>query len=70
MIYVGCRLASRLSLKAVIDAPIRYRFQVLNTADGWHPAINPAAPREAPGVAGRTELVDLPKWPTGTRLIR
>jgi hypothetical protein len=34
---------------------------VLNTADGWYPAINSSgATREAPGVAGPTELVDLP----------
>ena len=58
LIFVGCRLASRLSLKAVIDAPIHDRVQVLNTADGWYPAINSSgATREAPRVAGPTELV-------------
>jgi hypothetical protein len=53
----------------VIDAPIRDEVQVLNTADGWYPAIDSGgAIREAPRVAEPTEMVDLSKWPTGTRL--
>lgn len=68
MILVGCRTA-RGTLGAVTDAPIRDEVQVLNTADGWYPAIDPTgAIRGAPRVAEPTEMVDLSKWPTGTRL--
>jgi hypothetical protein len=47
----------------------RNEVQVLNTAHGSYPAIDSSgAIPEAPSVAEPTELVDLSKWPTGTRL--
>jgi hypothetical protein len=42
---------------------------VLNTADGWYPAIESSgATREGAWVAAVTALLNLSKWPTGTRL--
>ena len=57
------------SLGCAIDAAIRDAVDTLNTADGWYPA-NQAdgGIRDAP-VAQATDLVDLSKWPAGTRLI-
>jgi hypothetical protein len=50
------------SLEAVTDAPVRDGVEVLNTADGWYPAIDSSgATRKAPGVAEPTKLVDLSK---------
>jgi hypothetical protein len=57
------------SLGAVIDAPMRDGVEVLNTADGWYPAIDSSgATRESASVVEATKLVYLSKWPTGTRL--
>ena len=66
----ACRTAGAgFSLGAVIDAPIRDGVEVLNTADGWYPAIDSSgATREGAWVAEATKLVDLSKWPTGARL--
>jgi hypothetical protein len=63
----------------VIDAPIRDGVEVLNTADGWYPAIDSSgATRRGAWVAEATKLVDLSKtanrhpadpircWPNGS----
>ncbi|VBA43734.1 hypothetical protein LAUMK13_04674 [Mycobacterium innocens] len=66
----ACRISGvGFSLGAVIDAPIRDAVEVLNTADGWYPAIDSGGIRDGAWVAEATALVDLSKWPTGTRLI-
>jgi hypothetical protein len=67
----ACRTSGvGFSLGAVIDAPIHDTVEVLNTADGWYPAIDSGgATRDGAWVAEATALVDLSKWPTGTRLI-
>jgi hypothetical protein len=58
------------SLGAAIDASIRDTVQVLNTAGPWYPAIQTdGGIREGAWVAEATDLVDLSKWPAGTRLI-
>jgi len=54
---------------AVIDAPVRDGFEVLNTADGWYQAIDSSgATREGAWGRRATKLVDLSKWSTGTQL--
>ena len=58
------------SLGAVIDAAIRDAVETLNTTDAWYPAIDAGgAIRDGAWVAEATALVDLSKWPSGTRLI-
>jgi hypothetical protein len=53
----------------VIDAPVRDGVEVLNTADGWYPAIDSSrATREGAWVAETHQTGDLSKWSTGTRL--
>lgn len=50
----------------MIDAPVRDGVEVLNTADGWYPAIDSSgATRDGAWVAEATKLVD-----TGSRNAR
>ena len=67
----ACRTARvGFSLGAAIDAPIREAVEVLNTGDSWYPAIEAdGGIRDGAWVAEATDLVDLSKWPAGTRLI-
>ena len=49
---------------------IRDAVDTLNIADAWYPAIgSDGAIRDGAWVAEATDLVDLSKWPAGTRLI-
>ena len=58
------------SLGAVIDAAIRDAIETLNSTDAWYPAIDAGGSiRDSAWVAEATALVDLTKWPPGTRLI-
>lgn len=53
-----------------ITAPTRDGAQVLTDNDAWYPAIDSdGGIREGAWVAEATDLVDLSKWPAGTRLI-
>ena len=53
-----------------VDARVQDAVEVLNTADGWYPAIEDGgAIRDGAWVAEATDLVDLSSWPAGTRLI-
>ena len=67
----ACRGAGvGFSLGAVIDAAIRDAVETLNSTDAWYPAIDAGgAIRDGAWVAEATALVDLDKWPPGTRLI-
>jgi Transposase DDE domain group 1 len=67
----ACRGAGvGFSLGAVIDAAIRDATETLNSTDAWYPAIDAGgAIRDGAWVAEATALVDLDKWPPGTRLI-
>jgi hypothetical protein len=67
----ACRDAGvGFSLGATIDARVRDAVEVLTTSDGWYPAITTdGGIREGAWVAEATDLVDLSKWPAGTRLI-
>jgi hypothetical protein len=65
-----CRTSGVGFSGATIDAPIRNAVEVLNTAEGWYPAIDSGGGiREGAWVAEATALVDLSAWPAGTRLI-
>jgi hypothetical protein len=58
------------SLGCAIDAGIRDAVDTLNHADAWYPAIAADGDiRDGAWVAEATDLVDLSKWPAGTRLI-
>jgi hypothetical protein len=58
------------SLGCAIDAQVRDAAEVLTTGGGWYPAIEAGGGiREGAWVAEATGLLDLSKWPTGTRLI-
>jgi Transposase DDE domain group 1 len=49
---------------------VREAAEVLTATQGWYPAITAdGGIREGPWVAEATDLVDLSKWPPGTRLI-
>ncbi len=67
----ACRSARvGFSSGAVIDAAIREAVETLNNTDAWYPAIDAdGAIRDGAWVAEATALVDLDKWPPGTRLI-
>ena len=67
----ACRHARvGFSLGCAIDAGIRDAVDTLNTADGWYPAMQAdGGIRDGAWVAEATDLVDLSKWPAGTRLI-
>jgi hypothetical protein len=57
------------SLGCPIDARIREAAEVLNATNSWYPAIDADGIREGAWVAEATDLVDLSKWPAGSRLI-
>jgi hypothetical protein len=67
----ACRAAHvSFSLGCAIDAAVRDAAEVLTTGDGWYPAIDSGGGiREGAWVGEATELVDLLKWPPGSRLI-
>ena len=67
----ACRGAGvGFSLGAVIDAAIRDAVETLHNTDAWYPAIDAdGAIRDGAWVAEATALLDLDKWPPGTRLI-
>jgi Transposase DDE domain group 1 len=67
----ACRGAGvGFSLGASIDAAVRQAAETLTTAGAWYPAIDTdGGIREGAWVAEATDLVDLNKWPAGTRLI-
>ena len=67
----ACRTSGvGFSLGTAIDAPIRDAVEVLNTGEGWYPAIDSdGGIRDGAWVAEATDLVELSKWPPGTRLI-
>ena len=53
-----------------VDARVQDAVEVLNTADGWYPAIEAGGGiRDGAWVAEATDLVDMSSWPAGTRLI-
>ena len=53
-----------------VDARVQVAVEILNTSDGWYPAVEDAGGiREGAWVAEATHLVDLSAWPVGTRLI-
>lgn len=53
-----------------VDARVRDAVEVLNTVDGWYPAIDAGGGlRESAWVAEATDLVNTSSWPAGTRLI-
>ncbi|KAA8969107.1 IS1380 family transposase, partial [Mycobacterium sp.] len=67
----ACRAAGvGFSLGATITAPVRDAAEMLTATNSWYPAIETdGGIREGAWVAEATELVDLTKWPPGTRLI-
>src|SRR5271166_6383897 len=53
-----------------VDTRVQVAVEILNTSDGWYPAVEDAGGiREGAWVAEATHLVDLSAWPVGTRLI-
>ena len=63
------RVGVGYSLGCAIDAGIRDAVDTLNTAEAWYPAMQAdGAIRDGAWVAEATDLVDLSKWPAGTRL--
>jgi hypothetical protein len=53
-----------------VDARVQDAVDTLNLAHGWYPAIDTSGGlRDGAWVAEATTLVDLRRWPTGTRLI-
>jgi Transposase DDE domain group 1 len=53
-----------------VDARVQVAVEILNTSDGWYPAVEDAGGiRKGAWVAEATHLVDLSAWPVGTRLI-
>lgn len=53
-----------------VDARVRDAVEILNTAEGWYPAIEADdGLREGAWVAEATSLLDMSSWPVGTRLI-
>jgi hypothetical protein len=67
----ACRHAGvGFSLGCAIDAAIRDPAETLNTTAAWYPAISAdRGIRDGAWVGEVTDLVDLSKWPAGTRLI-
>src|SRR5271156_1410031 len=67
----ACRAAGvGYSVGYVVDARVQVAVEILNTSDGWYPAVEDAGGiREGAWVAEATHLVDLSAWPVGTRLI-
>ena len=67
----ACRAAGvGFSLGCAVEAHVRDAAEALNDDKGWYPAIDAdGGIREGAWVAEATDLCDLSKWPTGTRLI-
>jgi hypothetical protein len=67
----ACRAAGvGFSFGYAVDARVRDAVQILNTTDGWYPAIETGGGiRDGAWVAEATALVDMNGWPTGTRVI-
>jgi len=67
----ACRKAGvGFSFGYAVDARVRDAVEILNTNDGWYPAIDSGGGiRDGAWVAEATGLVDMSGWPTGTRLI-
>ena len=67
----ACRTAGvGFSFGYAVDARVREAVEVLNTHDGWYPAIDSGGGiRDGAWVAEATSLLDLSSWPAGTRLI-
>ncbi|MGH7732954.1 MAG: IS1380 family transposase, partial [Gemmatimonadales bacterium] len=67
----ACRTAHvGFSLGAVITAAVRQAAEALTITNSWYPAITTGGDiRDGAWVAEATDLVDLSKWPTSTRLI-
>jgi Transposase DDE domain group 1 len=67
----ACRhKAVGFSLGAMIDSAVREAAEALTATKSWYPAITAdGGIRDGAWVAEATELVNLSKWPPGTRLI-
>jgi hypothetical protein len=67
----ACRKAGvGFSFGYAVDARVRDAVEILNTNDGWSPAIDSGGGiRDGAWVAEATGLVEMSSWPTGTRLI-
>jgi len=67
----ACRAAGvGFSFGCPVDARVRDAVDILNTTDGWCPAIDSSGGiRDGAWVAEATSLVDLSGWPDATRLI-
>ena len=53
-----------------VDTRVRDAVEILNTNDGWYPAIDSdGGIRDGAWVAEATALVEMSSWPAGTRLI-
>jgi hypothetical protein len=67
----ACRTAGvGFSLGYAVDTRVRDAVEVLNTNDGWYPAIDSSGGlRDGAWVAEATALVEMSSWPAGTRLI-
>jgi hypothetical protein len=67
----ACRAAGvGFSFGYAVDARVRDAAETLNEANSWYPAIEAGGGlREGAWVAEATSLVDLSRWPAGTRLI-
>lgn len=67
----ACRSAGvGFSFGFPVDARVQDAVDTLNLAHGWYPAIDTCGGiRDGAWIAEATTLVDLRRWPTGTRLI-
>jgi hypothetical protein len=67
----ACRAAGvGFSFGYPVDARVQDAVDTLNLGDGWYPAIDTdGGIRDGAWVAEATDLVTLPAWPAGTRLI-
>ncbi len=67
----ACRTAGvGFSFGYPVDTRVRGAVEILNANDGWYPAIESGdGIRDGAWVAEATDLVDMSRWPTGTRLI-
>jgi hypothetical protein len=67
----ACRAAGvGFSFGYAVDARVRDAVQILNTTDGWYPAIDSGGGiRDGAWVAEATALVAMNGWPAGTRLV-
>ncbi|MCW2691396.1 MAG: Transposase family protein [Mycobacterium sp.] len=67
----ACRTAGvGFSFGYAVDTRVRDAVEILNTNDGWYPAIDSGGGiRDGAWVAEATSLVEMSSWPAGTRLI-